>query len=202
MASGENGITIVIPTLDKEQGDRTGRLAQKSAGTSVPVRVIVSVDRKKEGFTKTVNKGIRAANNSDDICILNDDVTGFQFGWLEILRRVLYANARYGLSCPSGASAASPMNKGRPGQQGMQVVNQASFWCVLLKRQMIRQLGLLDEDMIHYCSDNHYCWVMRRKKWKCVWAKAVFLKHRQHGSGIQSAWKSHDRKVFFRKIGK
>lgn len=196
------GITIVIPTLQHSKGEATGKLALVTAGCSMPVKVVVSVDKHKQGFTKTVNAGMRQVSPGDDICLLNDDVSEFPYGWLEILRKVLHASERYGLSCPSGASAAKPMNSGRPGMSGTAVVPQASFWCVLLRAQMVRQLGLLNEEMIHYCSDNWYCDMMRKAGWKCIWAKEVFLKHRKHGSGMQSEWRAHDRKVYFRKRGK
>ena len=195
-----NSIAIVIPTLDKAKGEDVGHLALISAGCKVPVRVIVSHDSNRQCFTKTVNAGIRKAKPTEDICLLNDDVSDFQHGWLEILRRVLYSNARYGLSGPSGKSAAAPMKDGKPGQTGTQVVPQISFWCVLMKRKMLNELGLLDEVFIHYCSDNYYCYIMRKKNWKCVWAKAVYLKHRGHGSGIPGKWRTHDRKIYFKRI--
>jgi GT2 family glycosyltransferase len=161
---------------------------------------LVSHDRKRQGFSKTVNQGIRVADAAEDICLLNDDVLEFQYGWLEILRKVLYSNKRFGLSGPSGASGGAPMNKGKPGQSGTEVVKQISFWCVLMKQEMLDELGLLDEAFIHYCSDNWYCHVMRRKKWQCVWAKAVFLVHQKHGSGLQGKWRDHDRKEYFRRL--
>jgi GT2 family glycosyltransferase len=194
------GIAIVIPTLDKAKGEDTGKMALVTAGCLVPVRVLVSYDRAGQGFTKTANQGMRGASSTEDICLLNDDVLEFQYGWLEILRKVLYSNAKYGLSAPSGASAAAPMKMGHPGQTGIQVVDQASFWCVLMKREMLNELGLLDEAFIHYCSDNWYCAVMRRKGWQCVWAKAVFLVHQRHGSKFQVKWRDHDRKILFRHL--
>lgn len=197
-----NAIAIVIPTLSESLGKDLGKVALATAGCSVPVRVIVAHDEHRQGFTKTANAGMRQARSNEDVCLLNDDISKFQYGWLEILRKVLYSNPRYGLSGPSGPSGAAPMNKGRPGQAGMQVVKQISFWCVLMKREMLNQLGLLDEAFIHYCSDNWYCLVMRRKGWKCIWAKAVYLHHRKHGSGLQREWRNHDRKIFFARGGR
>jgi len=194
------GIAIVIPTLNKAKGEDVGKLALATAGCLGAVRILVSHDRKGQGFTKTVNQGMKAAKSSEDICLLNDDILKFQYGWLEILRRVLYSNKRFGLSGPSGACGAAPMKNGIPGQVGTQVVKQISFWCVLMKREMLNDLGLLDEAFIHYCSDNWYCCVMRRKGWKCIWAKAVFLGHQKHGSGMQAKWRAHDRKEYFRRL--
>lgn len=193
-------IVIVIPTLNKAQGESVGKIALATCGCSIPVEVIVSHDEHKQGFTKTANAGIRKAPVEADICLLNDDVTAFQYGWLEILRRVLYSNSRYGLSGPSGASGGAPMNTGRPGMSGTQVVEQISFWCVLMKREMLSQIGILDEVYIHYCSDNIYCRVMRENGWQCVWAKSIFLEHRKHGSGMQRRWREHDRKIYFARL--
>ena len=192
-------IAIVIPTLNKAKGEDTGKLALAMAGCSVPVRVLISHDKKRQGFTKTANQGMRAVKPAEDICLLNDDVTEFQYGWLEILRQVLYLHPRYGISAPGGACAAAPMYQGHQGQTGTQVVEQVSFWCVLMKREMLNQLGLLDEAFIHYCSDNWYCAVMRRRKWQCVWAKAVFLVHQRHGSKFQGKWRAHDRKIYYKR---
>lgn len=195
---GKCGIVIVIPTLDVVQGERVGRLALAMAGCSIPVRVIVVHDERRQGFTKTVNRGMRRAASAEDVCLLNDDVEKFQRGWLEAMRKALYSSSRYGLCGPSGAGIA-PMNKGRPGGRGVQVVDRISFWCVLLKREVISKVGLLNEAYIHYASDIVYCHSVKRKGWKCVWAKAVYLSHRHHGSGIQGKWKKHDRRIYRRR---
>ena len=192
-------ITIVLPTLTLETGQATGNLAKISSGCRDHVQIVVSHDTEPLGFSRTVNAGILRAGPETDICILNDDIFEFQYGWLETLRRVLYSNPTYGVSGPSGKSASAPANRGGPGQHGTQVVDQLSFWCVLLKRDMIKQLGILDEAFIHYCSDTWYCKVMRDAGWKCVWAKAVFLRHRHHGSGIPGDWKQKDREIFFKR---
>ena len=190
-------ITLVIPTLEAALGESVGRVAQATAGCSVPVEVIVSHDQRHEGFSKTVNRGMSLVD-SGDICLLNDDIYLFPYGWLEILRRVLYSDPTYGIAGPSGWCGSAPMKKGRPGDTGVQVVPQLSFWCVLMKRRMLDDLGFLDEKLIHYCSDNWYCRVMREADWKCVWAAPVFLGHKAHGSGIPRDWRDHDREVYQR----
>jgi len=194
-------IAIVIPTLDLARGQDTGKLAQVTAGCSVPVRVIVVHDEHRQGFTKTVNEGIRQAPG-EDVCLLNDDILRFQLGWLEILRRALYSNSRFGIAGPSGLSASHPAGKAGPGLFGVEEVKQLSFWCVLLRRKMLDELGLLDEAFTHYCSDTWYCEVMREKRWACVWARSAYLEHRHHGSGIPGKWKQHDREIYFKRKNK
>jgi GT2 family glycosyltransferase len=182
-----NPIAIIIPTLDRARAEATGKLALVTAGCDA--RLII-VDGPARGFTKTVNEGLRQTTN-EDVCILNDDVTRFQYGWLTDLRAGLYANPRYGLAGPSGKSAAKS-GGGSVGMSGMEVVRQLSFWCVLIRRRVIREIGILDERFIHYCSDNEYCIRAARKGWRCVWVRSVYLEHIHHGSGLRSAWKQRD----------
>lgn len=185
-----NPIYIIIPTLNKQLGYSIGRMAQATAGC--PSTLIVMHDTKRQGFTKTVNDGIRKAPSHADICLLNDDVTWYQWGWLEIQRRVLYSNSTYGLTGPSGDCGAVPIKYGVLGDYGSMAVGHISFWCVLMKRAMLDSIGLLDEAFIHYNSDSWYCVMMKRTGWKAIWVKSVWLKHKKHGSGKIVKWREHD----------
>ena len=190
-------IAIIIPTLDRERAEATGRLALLSAGCDA--RLIIS-DGPERGFTKTVNDGLRQTTN-EDVCILNDDVTRFQHGWLATLQRALYSKSRYGIVGPSGKSAAKSRD-GRIGMSGLEELRQLSFWCVLIRRAVIKEIGILDERFIHYCSDNEYCLRAHRKRWKCVWVKSVYLEHKHHGSGLRGKWKQHDQHILRRLMSK
>lgn len=194
-----NPIAIIIPTLNKKLGDSIGKMALATAGCTVQVEVIVVHDAKREGFTKTVNRGITLASANADICLLNDDVTWFQWEWLEILRRVLYSNKSYGMTGPSGDCGAIPIRDGLLGDFGILEVGHLSFWCVLIKRAALNKVspgGLLDEEFIHYNSDSWCCVIMRRAGWKLIWVKSIFLKHTKHGSGKIAKWRDHDIKVY------
>ena len=196
-----NPIIIVIPTLTLSQGQDTGRLAVLSSGLDpAMVRVFVSYDANKEGFTRTANKGLREVREGEDVCVLNDDVLKFQFGWLRILQSVLYSSSNFGIAGPSGRSASTPKS-GRLGGRGILTINQLPFWCVLVRHDTLKKLPLLDERFIHYSSDTHYCMRARKLGWKCVWAQSVYLWHKHQGSGFQEEWRIHDRNVFV-KAGK
>jgi GT2 family glycosyltransferase len=190
------GILIVIPTLKKELGESVGRMALATAGCSVPVRVVVVHDVKRQGFTKTVNIGMRQVKVSEDVCLLNDDVTQFQWNWLEILRQVLYSNSKYGLTGPSGNCGVPQIAQAGLGGSGVEALPHISFWCVLMKRSMLDDLGLLDEAYIHYNSDSEYCVRMQRSGWLAIWVKSVWLKHTKHGSGKKTKWRDHDIRVY------
>lgn len=191
-----NPVLIVIPTLDKALGESTRQLAVATAG--VPARGIVVHDEKRQGFTKTVNRGIREGHPDEDICLLNDDVKLFHHGWLQILQTALYAEARYGLVGPTGRSRSSTA-KAKLGDAGLVEVKMLPFWCVLIKREVIAKLGCMDEAFIHYSSDTQYCSRAHRAGWKCVWVKSVFLHHVFEGSGFQEEWRKHDTKVLGRR---
>jgi hypothetical protein len=190
-------IAIVIPTLDREQAEKTGRLALASAGCEA--RLIV-VDGPARGFTKTVNEGLAQLEDGEDVCILNDDVIGFPVGWLRALRAGLYANKRYGIAGPSGKSSTRPACEGKPGMTGLQAVDQVSFWCALLRRECLDVLGHLDERFIHYGSDNEFCHRARKRGWRSVWVKGVYLEHQHHGSGIRNQWWKQDRALLKRVV--
>jgi len=183
-------IYIIIPTLNKQLGHSIGKMAQATAGC--PSTLLVMHDVKRQGFTKTVNEGIRLAPPISDICLLNDDVTWYQWNWLEIQRRVLHSKHDIGLTGPTGDCGAVPIRNGLLGDFGTLAVGHISFWCVLMKREMIEQIGLLDEAFIHYNSDSWYCKMMKRTGWKAVWVKSVFLKHKKHGSGKIVKWREQD----------
>jgi len=183
-----NTVAIIIPTLNADQGNITGQKALLTARCDA--RLIV-VNGPKRGFTKTVNDGLRQLKDGEDACILNDDVSGFQHGWLATLQRALYSNDKFGIVGPSGKSAAISRN-GRPGDSGLEKCKQLSFWCVLIKRKVISKIGILDERFIHYASDNEYCIRAIRNGWDIVWVKDVYLNHVGHGSGLETKWKQRD----------
>lgn len=193
-----NQVLIVIPTLDPQRGLRTGYLAKLSAGCdSTLVRVVVIHDKDKDGFTKTVNRGLRKRANGEDVCILNDDIDAFQFGWLRILWNLLYSQPDFGLIGPSGRSASTPKG-GRLGDSGLKSLQHLPFWCVLIREAVFYHIGILDERFIHYSSDTWFCRLAIRAKWKCVWAKSVFLWHHHQGSGFQKEWRVKDRAMLVR----
>lgn len=193
-----NSVLIVIPTLDPARGESTGQLAVVTAG--IETRVVVVHDEKRQGFTRTVNEGIRQRRPDEDICLLNDDVTVFHYGWLRILQTALYSASRYGLAGPTGRSKSSTA-RAQLGDWGLMEVKMLPFWCVLIKCVVVDKLGGLDEEFIHYSSDTLYCSHARRAGWRCVWAKSVFLHHAFEASGFQTEWREHDTKVRKRKKG-
>ena len=188
-------ILIVIPTLDLDQGLEVGHRAQDSAACDT--RLVVIHDEKREGFTKTANRGLRQRKPGEDVCLLNDDIITFSYGWLKILSAALRANPRRGIVGPSGKSAG-PAKNGALGEYGTYTVGMLPFWCVLIRHNLIDQIGYLNEALIHYSSDTLYCYEARRAGWQSEWVKSVYLVHEHMGSGLKKAWRTKDTKTFNR----
>jgi len=191
-------IDIIIPTLDHVTGASTGSLALLTAGCDARLLVVNGPQR---GFTATVNDGLARARADADVCILNDDIHWFTHGWLEILRRALYSNARYGLACPTGKSRTAPMAKAHIGGTGIEPVNCIPFWCVLIRHAVLAQIGPLDSRYIHYASDNDYCDRAAAAGWQSIWVRDVYLEHQAHGSGFIHEWVKHDHEIYNRNRG-
>ena len=180
-----NPVLIVIPTINLERATDTGRLAHITAGCQARVEVIC--EPKTRGFTKKANLGIQRRRPGEDICLLNDDVASFHYGWLHILQNALYADDAYGIAGPSGKSPWES-GTGRLGDAGLKPVDRLPFWCALIRGEVVDQVGPLDKRLVHYGSDRYYCHVAIQKKWRCIWVKSVYLQHEHEGSGHQAEW--------------
>ena len=190
-----NPVLIVVPTLSLERGTDTGRLAHITAMCEARVEVVCGP--KNKGFTKKANLGIKRRRPDEDICLLNDDITVFHYGWLRALQNALYASPAYGIVGPSGKSK-SESGTGRLGDVGLKRVDRLPFWCVLIRGEVVDQVGLLNKALIHYASDRYYCHIAAQRKWRCVWVKPVYLQHEHRGSGLQLEWWRKDMRTFRR----
>lgn len=192
-----NPVLIIIPTLDPKRGADTAHRAQLSAACDT--RVIVAHDRHQYGFTKKANWGMRQGRPDEDICLLNDDVDVFNYGWLRALQNALYSRPKLGIVGPSG-NCASSTNVGRMGDTGLQRINTLPFWCVLIRRDVVDKIGYMDEDFIHYSSDTWYCLEAKRAGFGRAWLRPLYLWHEHEGSGFRNEWRRHDAEVFKKRL--
>lgn len=193
----QDDIDIIVPTLNATLGRRTGNLAVKTGGVG-SARLIVSHDKDRERFTKTVNRGLKRRRHGAHVCILNDDVSKFQLGWLLILLTRLKVTNAAGV-CPSGKSHTSPMRQASFVGIGEQKVKSIPFWCILISNKALRDIGLLDEQFVHYASDNDWCKRALKRGYNLIWIKSVYLWHEAHGSGRFTDLARSDHKKFRRK---
>ena len=183
---------IVMNTMTLAIGGAT--MAQAAATCGVPCHVYVEVDKKREGYTKTINRALAVATGTPYVCCINDDVSFPQQDWLRRLIEALEEDPRHGIAGPSG-NCATRQNRGRLGDaRGIYELEYLSFFCTVFKRTVLDELGLLDEDFIHYGSDNDYCERARLAGWKCIWVRDIYVEHDR--SPVIPDWKERDVRRF------
>jgi len=198
-------VALVCPSLNLCRAQDTLVKAEHTAG--VPVELIASHDKHGEGFTKAVNRGWRAALDVDDVThltVINDDThpDRIETGWLRRLVEALESHTNFGVCGPSGPCRTDPQKSGKPGMPkrvvGVQPYSLA-FFMVVMKRQVMDDVGLLDENYIHYGSDNDWCHRAAKAGWRVVWVQDVYMPH-DVGS-IKHEWRAHDRSLYLNKWG-
>jgi len=87
---------------------------------------------------------------------------------------------------PTGRHRIAPLD-----QLGVDPIESA--WangaCMLLRVDMVREIGLLDENFKFICSDSDYSLTARARGWKILVAPRAIVEHSLSGSGSASnAW--------------
>ncbi len=164
-------IPIIIPTLKVEDAKGVAETAVMLAGCDC--KPLVIVDHNRDGFTKTINRGLRQVQNHELACILVDDVNPLTANWLKLLAEPFDLDV-VGFTGPSGPCRTRPQNIGRMGQTNRHIlVDHLAFFCVLLRTK----IGLLDENFIHYGSDVDMQW---RSSYQSIWVTGVYVDHGVH----------------------
>lgn len=118
--------------------------------------IVKILNKENLGFVKAVNQGLRAST-SEYVVILNND-TVVCADWLPRLRAAFTSNV--GIVGPRSQkngtiSGDLPWTSAHilgPGEM-------LCFFCVMISRTVLNQIGLLDEDFgIGLGDDDHYCW--------------------------------------------
>lgn len=196
---------IICPTLSVIDAARTIREARGAAG--MDVAVILASDHTARGATIAGNLMIRAALDwgAVHVCYLNDDTTGFQPGWLARLVEAVDSRPEYGVAVPGCPCRTHPQNTGKPGMApGIVELSKPSAWvCAVIKARMFRELGLLNEDLIHYADDSDFEMRMFEAGYKSIWVQDVYVHHaRKPEEQSRSPWWAHDKAVFKKRWGR
>jgi len=166
------------------------------------------------GFVKAINQGIAVAD-SEYLCILNND-TVLTRGWLEEMVAVMEHNPSIGLLNPSSNTSGQ-----FPGDMGIdeyaeslkrytgqiQELYTARGFCMLIQREVIQALGMLDE-IYHmgYFDDTDYCKRAQVAGFRTARAKAAYVYHRENRSFVlrqdnRDLFKKNE-KIFFSRWGR
>lgn len=160
-------------------------------------------NRQNQGFTATVNRGIRACGG-DDVVILNSD-TVVTPRWLERLSVTAYMDPLLATVTPVSDNAgafsvprigvANPVPAGLDYDQTSRALAQqgpptrprtptGSGFCLYIKRAVLDEVGLLDEKAFPrgYGEENDFCMRALSLGWHHVVDDSVFVHHVREAS--------------------
>jgi GT2 family glycosyltransferase len=179
---------------------------------------LITIDNNQEnrGFTKANNEGIKQGT-SPYIWLLNQDAVllpGAQEGLIMRLNahkkngiagsmQIDYDNhdlIRHGgtvRAFPGGVHKGGLISMGHcrfPEKQ-----TWVNFASVMFKREMINDIGYLDESMFLIYSDSDYCYTARQKGWAVWYEPSSKVYHRLNTSKTVTEWHKKDMEAFMKK---
>lgn len=181
--------------------------------------IVIDNNEKNRGFTAGVNEGI-LKGDSPYIWLLNQDAVVLE-GALEALIKRLEYDEKIGIAgsmqldpedqdlirhggtlraFPAGAHKGGRLSLGHcrfPEKQ-----TWVNFASVMFKREMVRHIGVLDENMFLLYSDSDYCYWARYRGWE-VWYEPESKVYHRLGKGSKSMgeWQQKDILRFMDKWG-
>jgi len=175
-----------------------------------------SIDNKY--FTAAVNRGIKyfLERQADYICIINQDCF-LEKEAIKKMVKLMRTNPDIGIvsachiaeegsdecidtggfwAIPSGGSIVVKRNSIKDAP-----LLWASAACWLLRPEMIAEIGLLDENLVHFCSDVDYCYTARTRGWE-VWRSTAIGIHKPKSAQLSDELyirKNKDTEYFLKK---
>lgn len=133
------------------------------------------------GFAAGVNQGIRAAEPSNDVLLLNSDAI-VQGGWLNELYKTLENNKEKGCGLVGSLGNNGNHQFKEQFKEDTAVFN-LYFYCVLISRPIINSIGLLDERFkVGNFEDIDYCVRARLIRGICFVSVNSLVLHEPHQS--------------------
>jgi tetratricopeptide (TPR) repeat protein/GT2 family glycosyltransferase len=197
-------IPVVIPFYkNKTQLDKC--IAHLNKQTTEGVEIFIR-DNSNDNiyFTAAVNEGIKKYLNQpcEYILILNQDMY-LEPSALEIMTAFMNSHPKCGIGAPlqlyakdpnyvicGGSYEAFPLGKHKHGRLSEFTKDEQILWCngacMIFRKEMIREIGLLDENFLFIGSDSDYCFTARSRGWQ-IWTIASARGIHEHGaSGISN----------------
>jgi len=177
-------IPAIIPAY--RDPEKLARCVNALEAQTVPVEVFVrdnSIDNIQ--FTAAVNQGFRKYLDSpcEYMMTVNQDMY-LEPAAVERMVEFMNANPRCGIAAPLQISATDPKEVVSAGgtqilplghffcgplksfkKMGNTPIHWASGCCWLVRKAMMREIGLLDENLVFIGSDADYCFTARARGW-------------------------------------
>lgn len=152
-------------------------------------------------YTKAINEGLTkflSDSHVDFALILNQDAYVLP-DTLQVLADYMQANPRCGIACPlqikeksskkvtwGGALEAFPFGRHRSDPIESYTAPFETYWAngaaMLVRMSMLRQIGLMDENMLFICSDADLSFTARARGWQVSVVPAARVEHFISGS--------------------
>ncbi len=155
-------------------------------------------------FTAAINQGIEKFLNEpcEYIIILNQDMY-LEPNAVEKMAAFMDSRPQCGIGTPlqlhsenpayvicAGCLEAFPAGRHQHGYLAEFTNDQQIIWgngaCMILRKQMIRQIGLMDKNFVFIGSDSDYCFTARSRGWQ-VWSIASARGIHEHGASGAAA---------------
>ena len=167
---------------------------------TIPIEVFVR-DNNNDNiyFTAAINEGIRnyLSYRCAYILILNQDMYLEPTATEEMLR-FMDSHPQCGIGAPlqlqsgnpdyviwAGSYEAFPLGKHQHGPLSEFTQDQPILWangtCMMLRKKLVQEIGLLDENLAFIGSDSDYCFTARSRGWQ-VWRIAGARGVHEHGA--------------------
>jgi len=178
-----------IIVVDNASEDLTrDYLLSYQLGKSCPMIIIRNGENL--GFIRAVNQGLRFSD-AKYVCVMNNDTIACP-GWLKEMVKILDENPDVGMVNPDSNVPRTPFDAEavyRHAQKiavhkgGFRELYKCSFFCALIKRELVNKVGYLNEDYgIGYFDDADYSRRSQALGYKTVMAGGVYVFHKESSS--------------------
>jgi GT2 family glycosyltransferase len=179
---------------------------------------IIDNNQVNRGFTKACNEGI-AAGTGEWIWLLNQDAVVLPGAQEGLINRFNY-HPKVGIvgsmqrdptdpdiirhggtlrAFPGGIHDGGRVSMGHCSIPKKQTwINYAS---VMLKREMVQEIGPMDDSLFLLFSDSDYCYYARSKGWEVWYSPESQVLHRLNASKTITEWHKKDMEAFMKKWG-
>ncbi|MHC4568698.1 MAG: glycosyltransferase family 2 protein, partial [Planctomycetota bacterium] len=191
-------IPVIIPSYKKPE--QLAKCVVHLEAQTVDVEIFIR-DNSTDNvyFTAAINEGLSRYLDEDCryILLLNQDMY-LQPDAAEEMVRFMDSHPQCGIGTPlqlhcenpdyvvyAGGLEAFPFGKHQQGPITEFTGDAPLFWgngaCMILRKQMIREIGLLDKNLVFIGSDSDYCFTARARGWQ-VWRIASARGVHEHGA--------------------
>lgn len=191
-------LPVIIPYYKKK--NQLEKCVEHLNAQTVPVEIYVRDNSKNNVyFTAAVNEGIREFLNKPCkyLILLNQDMY-LEKNAVEKMTGFMDSHERCGIGAPlqlhhqdssyviwGGSFEAFPVGVHQHGKLENFMEDEKICWangaCMILRKSLIREIGLLDENFVFIGSDSDYCFTARSRGWE-VWRIAAAKGIHEHGA--------------------